>query len=100
MHWKPSQDQILKKRWGRESASAIGQRIGKTKNAIIGRAWRLGLPNMAGEFGGGGYRTPEGEARRIAAVKAHFRNPKFKEMHRQACVAAWKRRLENTARMT
>jgi len=41
--WIAPEDDILRELWGRERAVDIAQRLGRTRNAIIGRAHRLGL---------------------------------------------------------
>jgi hypothetical protein len=47
MSWDESDITLLKNLWGKQSASIIGDRIGKTKNAVIGKAHRLKLPPQA-----------------------------------------------------
>jgi GcrA cell cycle regulator len=44
--WEPAEDASLSELWlaNQLSASAIGERIGRTRNAVIGRAARIGLP--------------------------------------------------------
>jgi hypothetical protein len=92
--WSKAQDQTLTEKWGTEPASAIGKRIGKSRNAVIGRAYRLRLPDMSGKFSGNYSRTPEGEARRLAAFKACMQDPGWRQMHREACVIASRRRYQ------
>jgi GcrA cell cycle regulator len=41
--WTDAQNETLKKLWGTVPAAAIGARIGKTKNAVLGRAHRMNL---------------------------------------------------------
>ncbi len=44
MGWHPEQDEVMKKLAGEGlSAKAIGERVGRTKNAVIGRAARQGV---------------------------------------------------------
>ena len=45
----PEMDARLTALWGMTSCVAIGHELGKTKNAIIGRAHRLGLRNIRPE---------------------------------------------------
>ena len=43
--WTPEQDAIVSMLWARgESAQAVGLRVGKSRNAVIGRLHRLALP--------------------------------------------------------
>lgn len=46
MSWAESDIATLKYLWGNVSTSIIGDRIGKSKNAVIGKAHRLGLENL------------------------------------------------------
>ena len=43
--WTPEQTARLVALWPDNSASIIGAEIGMTRDAVIGKAWRLGLPN-------------------------------------------------------
>jgi hypothetical protein len=45
--WSEERDVVLKLHWGTECARAIGKLLGVSKNAVIGRAHRLGLPYCA-----------------------------------------------------
>lgn len=46
--WTPEQDAELERRWlAGESTAAIGRAMGLTKNSIIGRSRRIGLPRRA-----------------------------------------------------
>jgi GcrA cell cycle regulator len=56
----PEQDQEIRRLWDLGlSASQIGRRLGRTKNAIIGRAHRIGCPNRAQMTLGGNPLTSE-----------------------------------------
>jgi hypothetical protein len=56
--WTSSEDRTLAAMWNRGlTADAIGERLGKSRNAILGRIRRLGLrrsasrsPNSIGDF--------------------------------------------------
>lgn len=41
--WTESDDTFLRDKWGNTNAADIGGAIGRTKNAVIGRAHRIGL---------------------------------------------------------
>lgn len=61
--WTKEQDDFLREQYRQISKKAIGERLGKTKNAIIGRANRLGLTKPYREVFGHGdapkqYRRP------------------------------------------
>lgn len=44
MEWSEHHTAILKRRWNEgASASVIGAELGMTRNAVLGRAWRIGL---------------------------------------------------------
>ena len=44
--WGDEHDRILRDLWGNTRAASIAKRIGVTKNAVIGRARRIGLPRF------------------------------------------------------
>jgi len=44
--WTEREDQILKEYWGKKICQEIGDKIGRTKNSIIGRAKRIGLEKL------------------------------------------------------
>src|SRR5215207_10989777 len=44
--WTDAEVDTLRELWGSLSASKIGARISRTKNAVIGRARRIGLPKI------------------------------------------------------
>jgi hypothetical protein len=95
--WEPWQLQYVKDHWGKRPAREIGNEIGRTRNAVIGQAFRLGLPDISGNFYGYHKRSPEGEARRLAAVKAKFQDPEWKARHSEACRQAQLRRFGKAA---
>lgn len=41
--WTDERIDVLKRTWGLQSASEIAERIGMSRNAVCGKAWRLGL---------------------------------------------------------
>jgi hypothetical protein len=47
--WTREQVEALRDLWGKVRAPAIGELIGKTRNAVIGKAYRLGLPTVSAE---------------------------------------------------
>lgn len=42
--WPDEKVEYLKKHWGKVSCTTIGQRIGKSRNAVVNKAHRLELP--------------------------------------------------------
>lgn len=71
--WTPENIRILTELWANESLSArqIGNVIGMSKNAVIGKAGRLGLP-----------RKKRGVRQQSEAAKAGVRARKAKELAR------------------
>ena len=69
MTWTIAQVVDLQQSWGTgETAASIGLRIGKTKNAVIGKANRMGLVTKSGAE-----RKADREARELReAAKAPF----------------------------
>lgn len=49
MSWTAAQIETLCEHWGSKRASEIGALIGKTGNAVIGKANRLNLPMVSSE---------------------------------------------------
>jgi len=45
LFWTEQEDQVLVRLWETTAAKEIGALVGKTKNAVIGKANRLGLPH-------------------------------------------------------
>ena len=43
--WSEEKDAVLKAHWGRIRPREIGKMLGTTKNAVIGRAHRIGMPH-------------------------------------------------------
>jgi hypothetical protein len=50
--WSEDHKNILREFWESEAPSQIATRVGKTRNAVIGMAWRLGLKPKARSGGG------------------------------------------------
>lgn len=61
-YWTKQQDDILRKMWGTCFVEKISKELGRTRNAVIGRAYRLALPRLAT---GGGERTYKLDSKRI-----------------------------------
>jgi hypothetical protein len=61
-------DEIVKERWPHESASTIARRLGTTRNAVIGRAHRLGLHKQTWQVFG-----PRNDEARRAAQRERLR---------------------------
>ena len=45
--WSANEDEHIRENWGTLSASDIGRSIGRSKNSVVGRAHRIGLPAIA-----------------------------------------------------
>ena len=72
----------------------VAEKLGITRNTVAGVVYRAGLDvSDRTSLGKTRPRTPEGEARRIAAVKAHFKNQEFRKMHARACSEAQRKRF-------
>ncbi len=79
--WSAEEDALLRRRWHeRGGAAAIGREIGRTRNAVIGRANRLGLavPRRLTEerrkAGAEAAAERQRQAKRVAAARARERN--------------------------
>jgi GcrA cell cycle regulator len=48
MNWQPEQDAIVRDLWGKHGCKYIAATIGVSRNAVIGRAHRLGLGETRG----------------------------------------------------
>ena len=46
-NWPRADVATLKRMWGKERIARIAQRLGRTRNAVIGKARRLGLARLA-----------------------------------------------------
>lgn len=57
--WTDEAVATLREMWADHPGSAIGKRIGKSRNAVIGMARRLALPAKPREFGFGAHRRKE-----------------------------------------
>lgn len=58
--WTPDKIAIVKRHWGDKTAREIGELVGKSRNAVLGKVQRLGLsgpPNLAGVALSGDKRT-------------------------------------------
>lgn len=45
VEWSPNDIDVLTNLWSTHSGSVIGSMIGKSRNAVIGKAYRMGLTN-------------------------------------------------------
>ena len=89
--WTDEDDAILRAGYqDRLSARAIGQKLGRTRNAILGRAFRLALGS------GGGHQRQSERLRAEAARRAEQRRLE-KEARREALFVAL-RRLKHSDR--
>ena len=43
MDWTPDEDEALRKRYKSETAAVLSKAMGRTRSAVLGRAYRLGL---------------------------------------------------------
>ena len=76
--WTSEEDAILVRLWPTDPARNIGALMGKTKNAIIGRAGRLGLENKRARAGQMQARAPH--SRRRATPQPEKREPTLKRV--------------------
>jgi GcrA cell cycle regulator len=53
MSWSDKEIAHLRTRWGVDTPRAIAVVVGKSRNAVIGKAHRLGLPDLGNPVGGG-----------------------------------------------
>jgi hypothetical protein len=69
--WTPDLDTQLAHLWADPtlSATAIGVRMGKTKSAVTGRIWRLGLPQRGSPLG------KNAVASKVGKLKPNTRKP-------------------------
>lgn len=70
--WTPEIERRLAELWSQEpqlSAAAIGRAMGISKNAIVGKAHRLGLPGRESPIRHGQGATPKPHHRRALAVQ-------------------------------
>jgi hypothetical protein len=44
--WSPEHVRILRELWESHSAAEIARTLNRTKNSVLGKAWRLGLPEI------------------------------------------------------
>jgi GcrA cell cycle regulator len=53
MSWSTRQIDYLRARWGKDPTRSISDALGMTRNAVIGKAHRIGLPDLGNPVGGG-----------------------------------------------
>lgn len=62
--WTPEHDAILRQQWSEgQTATVIGQAIGRSRSAVLGKLWRLGLRR------GRGYKNSLAPPKRIKPPK-------------------------------
>lgn len=66
MNWTKEQDDRLRTAWGRDFTKNIANELGKTKNAVIGRARRLGLERLMRRSG-----RPKSQRNKIVRIHKH-----------------------------
>lgn len=64
IEWTEAQDAVLRGKWGKVDARDIGFEVGRTKNAVIGRAHRIGL----------------GEIKRVSKKPREQRQPRMRRL--------------------
>lgn len=78
-HWTAENDQYLLDNRGLLSAAQIGNHIGVTRNAVVGRVHRLGLPKIKHAIPGGKPRKPRlhrlGESKKRAEPRQEVLPP-------------------------
>lgn len=79
---------------GGASRAEAAKQMGVSLGVVCGVCWRAGM-NLADRVGkySGRARTPEGEARRIAALKAKFKDPAWRDKFSRACSRAQRERF-------
>jgi hypothetical protein len=78
MSWSESDVEVLTKLWSEGlSISKIGKHIGKTRNAVVGKAHRVGLPSRPSPFN---FKRPKG-----LPLPKVFLKPVFERSYRGNC---------------